>query len=178
MDSGNRPSSGAVGGVARNTVQRSYTDRRQRADSNLHNRNTHRRAPYRYGSTRDSGQGSGLGAPLPSRYVVLERIKKEKTKQDVYDYVDTKNKELKTNIPVRSVKLMTKSEASYKTFLIEFSLEDYDTVRREEFWPERVRVRNFKGDGRKWRDTETEPVPSEGERASTPSAVNEEALNN
>ena len=48
---GNRPSSSTAGGVGGNTVQRSHTDRRQSADSNLQNRNTHRRSPYRYGST-------------------------------------------------------------------------------------------------------------------------------
>ena len=89
-------------------------------------------------------------------------------------YMDRKNKELKTNIPVRSIKLMTKPEASYKKYLVEFSLEHFEIVRREEFWPERVRVRIFKGNGRTWRDTETIPVPPEGERESTLSEINEE----
>ena len=128
-----RPSNSATGDTARNTAQRRHTDSRQRADSNLHNRNAHRRSPFRYGTTRDAGQGRGLGAPLPSRFVVLERVMKDRAKQDIHDYMDLKNKELKTNIPVRSIKLMTKPESSYKKFLDEFSLEHYDIVRREEF---------------------------------------------
>ena len=169
-----RPSSSTAGGIARDTTQRSHTDRRQGAYTNLHNRNAHRRSPYRYGSTRDEGQGRGLGAPLPSRYVVLERVMNDRTKQDIQDYMDRKNEVLKTNIPVRSIKLMTKPEAYYKKYLVEFSLEHFDIVRKEEFWPERVRVRIFKGNGHTWRDTETETVPLEGERESTPREVNEE----
>ena len=72
---------------------------------------------------------------------------------------------------------MTRPESSYKTFLVEFSLEHYDIVRRKEFWPERVRVRNFKGNGHSWRDTEAVLVPSEDERESTLSEENEEVNN-
>ena len=87
-----RPSSSASGGAARGSVQRNNTDRRQRADSNLHNRNVHNRSPYRYRTTIADGQVRGLGAPLPSRYVVLERVMNDRTKQDIHDYMERKSK--------------------------------------------------------------------------------------
>ena len=103
-------------------------------------------APSRYGSTKYNNH---FGAPLPSRYVVLERIKPEKTKKDLHDYIKWKN----NNIPIRSIKLMSKPDSFYKQMLVEFSLEHFNIVRSEEFWPETVRVRIFKGNGRLWNDT-------------------------
>ena len=82
--------------------------------------------------------------------MVLERIKKQRTKQDLHDYIKWKN----NNIPIRSIKLMSKPDSFYKRMLVEFSLEHFNIVRNEEFWPETVRVRMFKRNGRFWKDTE------------------------
>ena len=64
------------------------------------------------------------------------------------EYVKSKN------IDVRSIKLMSKVESMFKSYLIEISLENYDTVINASFWPERVGVRRFKGRGNDWRDRE------------------------
>ena len=57
------------------------------------------------------------------------------------------------NITIRSIKLMSKPDSFYKRMLVEFTLEHFNIVRSEEFWPETVRVRIFKGNGRLWNDT-------------------------
>ena len=49
---------------------------------------------------------------------------------------------------------MSKPDSFYKQMLVEFSLEHFNIVRNEEFWPDTVRVRMFKGNGRFWKDTE------------------------
>ena len=60
---------------------------------------------------------------------------------------------------------MSRPDSYYKRYLVEVSLEHYDIVRREQFWPERVRVRNFKGNGRLWDCTDIEVVPEEDTEA-------------
>ena len=60
---------------------------------------------------------------------------------------------------------MSRPDSLYKRYLVEVSLEHYDIVRREQFWPERVRVRNFKGNGSLWECTDIEAVPEEGTEA-------------
>ena len=117
-----------------------------------------RRAPSRYGSTWSSVR---FGAPLPSRYVVIERLLPHITKQCMHDYIKWKNH----NVSIRSTKLMSRPDSLYKRYLVEVSLEHYDIVRREQFWPERVRVRNFKGNGSLWECTDIEAVPEEGTEA-------------
>ena len=87
---------------------------------------------------------------------------------------------------------MSKPDSFYKQMLVEFSLEHFNIVRNEEFWPETVRVRIFKGNGRLWNDTailqgqqsEEEDVPThiaadngisdEGTGPSTTAVCNEE----
>ena len=43
------------------------------------------RPPSRYGSTKYS---TDFGVPLPSRHIVIERVKQERTKQDIHDYIN------------------------------------------------------------------------------------------
>ena len=114
------------------------------------------RAPARYGSTkvRDS-----FAVPLPSRFVVIERVKPEITKEAVRAYIRFKN----DNVPVRSIKLMSQPDQIYKRYLIEVSIEHYNIVRREEFWAEGVKVRNFKGMGKYWICTEPTTTDEENE---------------
>ena len=57
---------------------------------------------------------------------------------------------------------MSRPDSYYKRYLVEVSLEHYNIVRREQFWPERVRVRNFKGNGSQWECTDNEVVSEEG----------------
>ena len=49
----------------------------------------------------------------------------------------------------------------YKRFVIEVSFKHYNLVRNEDFWPDMVRVRNFKGNGNLWECTEISENQSE-----------------
>ena len=55
------------------------------------NRSNSRRSYY--GNSAGSGGNVSMGAPLPSRYVVIERVKKEITKEDVKRHTDSKRAE-------------------------------------------------------------------------------------
>ena len=95
-----------------------------------------------------NGIGTSMGAPLPSRYVVIERVQDRITKEDVKEYMGKKNMEL------RSIKLMSREDSMFKRYLLEISVKNVDIVVSEEFWPFGVRVRNFLGKGNAWRDRE------------------------
>ena len=117
-------------------------------DRGYNSNGSYNRKPSRYGTTKVR---DAFGVPLPSRYVVVERIAPEKTNQDIYDYIKKKNH----NIPLRTIKCMSKPGSYFKRFLIEVSYEHFNLVRNEDFWPELVRVRVFKGNGKLWECTET-----------------------
>ena len=93
-----------------------------------------------------------MGGPKPSRYVVIERVKKEISKEQVKTYMSDNKTEL------RSIKLMSREESLYKRYLLEISVDDMDRVLSESFWPQGVRVRIFRGRGNDWRDRE---IPEE-----------------
>ena len=76
------------------------------------------------------------GAPLSSRFIVIERIKRSIQKYDLCGHIKYKN----SNIGIRTLKLMSKSDSLYKRFLLEVSLEHFDCVTQEIFWPPGVRV--------------------------------------
>ena len=50
---------------------------------------------------------------------------------------------------------MSKPGSYFKRFLIAVSYEHFNLVRNEDFWPDLVRVRIFKGNGKLWECTET-----------------------
>ena len=90
--------------------------------------------------------------------MVIERIVKGITKEDIHDYIKWKN----NNIPIRSIKNMAKADSFYGRFLVEVSLEHFGMINKEEFWQEGVRVRVFKGNGRLWKEPETTPSGDNG----------------
>ena len=53
---------------------------------------------------------------------------------------------------LRTVKLMSKEDSLYKRFLLEISVNDLTSVVSENFWPQGVRVRTFRGKGNDWID--------------------------
>ena len=105
-----------------------------------------------YGSRTENKSGISMGGPKPSRYVVIERVKKEISKEQVKTYMSDNKTEL------RSIKLMSREESLYKRYLLEISVDDMDRVLSESFWPQGVRVRIFRGRGNDWRDRE---IPEE-----------------
>ena len=105
-----------------------------------------------------------MGAPLPSRFIVVERVRRHISKEDICGHISFKNKHIK----VRSVKLMSKNDSQYKRYLLEVPVNQLDVIINENFWTEGVRVRIFKGNGKLWNDREDdiesveESVSSEG----------------
>ena len=137
-----------------NRTQDSATDRQNEVKHpRKYNGN---RPPSRYGTTVATDGCKKFGMPLPSRYVVIERIVKGITKQDIYDYVKWKN----NNIPIRSIKVMAKADSYYERYLVEVSLEHFGIINKEDFWQEGVRVRVFRGNGRLWKEVSPENTPS------------------
>ena len=109
-----------------------------------------------YGSLTGNVNGMTMGAPLPSRFIVIERINKAITKEQVKAHTVSKN------VNLRSIKLMSKENSMNKMYLLEVSVEQYNTVRNVEFWPQGVKFRPFKGNGHEWRDRDV-PVQLESE---------------
>ena len=118
-------------------------------DNNWRVAGSRKRPPARYGTINATSGSYNFGMPLPSRYVVIERVKKGKTIEDINDYIKSKN----NNIPIRSIKFMSNSKAYSESFLIEVSLEHINIFKKEDFWPEGVRFRDFRGNGRLWKDS-------------------------
>ena len=47
---------------------------------------------------------------------------------------------------------MSKEDSLYKRFLLEISVNDLTSVVSENFWPQGLRIRNFRGKGNDWID--------------------------
>ena len=106
-----------------------------------------------YGASKTGTTNSkDMGAPLPSRFIVIERVRRHISKDDISGHISFKNK----HIEVRSVKLMSKNDSQYKRYLLEVPVNQLDTVINENFWTEGVRVRIFKGNGKLWNDRDDE----------------------
>ena len=118
----------------------------QKGGNNYGNKQQQKRSIY--GSSAGNGSGVNMGAPLPSRFVVIERIKRNVMKSDVKRHSDWKN------VNLRSIKLMSKEDSMFKRYLLEVSVEHVHNVISGEFWPEGVRVRPFRGKGTDWVDRE------------------------
>ena len=135
--------------VSRGRGQQSRSHQNNGYNNRHHHRgNGNSRRSY-YGTAKENGSGSSMGAPLPSRYVVIERVNIGITKADVKKHMEEKRK-----IKLKSVKLMSGEESMFKRYLLEISVEHLDTVVHEKFWPTGVRVRIFRGRGNDWRDRE------------------------
>ena len=131
-----------------------------------HQNNGHQQQQRGNGNYRRSyygnRNGTDMGAPLPSRFVVIERLRKEITKERVKSYMAESRTEL------RSVKLMSREESLCNRYLLEISVENLESVLCAKFWPRGVRVRPFKGKGSDWRDRE------ESERSDIHEEIQEE----
>ena len=152
-----RPSTGA-GTVGRPSTG-AGTDRRPSINAGTNRRVGGYRPPARYGTTNATGTNYNFGMPLPSRYVVIERVTKGTKREEINDYIKWKN----SDVPIRAIKFMSKSDSYYERLLIEVSLEHISIVKKEDFWPEGVRVRDFRGNGRLWKDTHSEENITEEE---------------
>ena len=150
-----RPSTGA--GTVGRSITGAGTTRRASINAGTNRRVGGYRPPARYGTTNATGTNYNFGMPLPSRYVVIERVTKGTKREEINDYIKWKN----SDVPIRAIKFMSKSDSYYERLLIEVSLEHISIVKKEEFWPEGVRVRDFRGNGRLWKDTHSEENVSE-----------------
>ena len=128
--------------VSRGRRQQNNTQQQQQQRGNGNYRRSY------YGTATGNRNGSDMGAPLPSRFVVLERLNKEITKERVKSYMADSRTEL------RSVKLMSRDESVCKRYLLEISVENLESVLCSKFWPRGVRVRTFLGKGKDWIDRE------------------------
>ena len=128
--------------VSRGRGQHSRGHQNNRQQQQQRGNGNYRRSYY------GNRNGTDMGAPLPSRFVVIERLRKEITKERVKSYMAESRTEL------RSVKLMSREESLCNRYLLEISVENLESVLCEKFWPRGVRVRPFKGKGSDWRDRE------------------------
>ena len=77
------------------------------------------------------------GAPQPSRDLFVYRVERGTTVRDIDEYLK------ENDIKCRSVKKVSKDEAKFASFKVEFSVEQFKTVLEPEMWPEGVHVRKF-----------------------------------
>ena len=84
--------------------------------------------------------GKQLGAELPSRHFVLERILKTATKDDLLSYLKQSN----PLVNIRSLELLTKSvESRYNMFKLEVCIEDITRVMEPTYIPAGVGIRPY-----------------------------------
>ena len=93
-----------------------------------------------------------MGAPIPSRFVVIERVRKDITKAIIKEHIEPKN----NNIEVRDLKTMSLGRTTYTSFLLEVSCLHLAKVMHESFWEVGMRVRMFRGNIQKTEDREGE----------------------
>lgn len=94
--------------------------------------------------------GSGrprLGAPPPSRFLVIARVMKDRTTDDVNNYI----KDIDSSIEIRSLFKISHDEAPFHKFKLEVSVADYNKVSNRTFWDSGIYCYPFRG--RFYRDT-------------------------
>ena len=110
-----------------------------------------------YGRSNSSQRGSGhvnhgtastgtkptsrLGAPPPSRYLVIAKILQGKTVDDVSSYI----KEMDSSIDIRSLMPISHEGAPFQKFKLELSGSDFYKVNNRNFWESGVYCYPFRG---------------------------------
>jgi hypothetical protein len=89
--------------------------------------------------TNASTERKRFGAPLPSRYIVIERVLSDITENEIKQHL------IDMKIDVRRVSLLSHPDSTYKKFVIEIAKSDIDKVYNENLWPKGVYVRKFVG---------------------------------
>ena len=115
-----------------------------------------------------------MGAPLPSRFIVIERVRVDRAKKVIREHIEHENE----NIIIRSLKQMSDPRSTYKCYLLEVQVDQLDTVLNESFWPHGIRVRLFRGNGKSWEDrdedqNETESTEMENDSVNSSSEAEE-----
>ena len=92
------------------------------------------------GTARPGAVGTKvMGAPPPSRHFVIERVLGGITSEDLKAHISFKNSE----IEIRSLECMSHSEARYKKFKLEISVEDCQAIYNPDFWQWGMRIRPY-----------------------------------
>ena len=92
------------------------------------------------GTARPGAVGTKvMGAPPPSRHFVIERVLGDITTEDLKAHISFKN----SDIEIRSLECMSHSEARYKKFKLEISVEDCQAIYNPDFWQWGMRIRPF-----------------------------------
>ena len=95
------------------------------------------------------GTGCGsdrvLGAPPPSRDLVIERVSKVTKETDLKDHIKSKG------VCLRSMSLMSHIDAKHQTFKLEICKDDLMKVYYPHVWPCGISIRRYfplKGEGK------------------------------
>ena len=89
-----------------------------------------------------------LGAPPRSRYLVITRVLKEKTEEDIKCYIN----EMDSNIEIRSLESISHEDAPFQKFKLEVSVSDFYKVKERDFW-ESAGISCYPFRGQWFRDT-------------------------
>ena len=80
---------------------------------------------------------SSIGAPPPSRDLVIERVAQYTSEHDIKEYIE------ENVVKVRSLALMSHVDAKYLKFKLEISKNDLGKVYASEFWPCGISMRKY-----------------------------------
>ena len=84
---------------------------------------------------------SRLGAPPPSRYLVIAKILQGKTADDVSSYI----KDMDSSVDIRSLMPISHEGAPFQKFKLEVSISDFYKVNNRNFWEAGVYCYPFRG---------------------------------
>ena len=93
------------------------------------------------GASNAPRTSSRLGAPPPSRYLVIAKILRGKTTDDVTSYI----KDMDSSIEIRSLTAISHEEAPFQKFKLEVSVSDFHKVSNRSFWEAGVYCYPFRG---------------------------------
>ena len=141
-----------------NTITRNSLSGRRNSSSDSNN-NGRNHSSHRGSSGAGHGLASSaakpslrLGAPPPSRYLVIAKILKGKTTDDVSSYI----KEVDSSIDIRSLIPISHEEAPFQKFKLEVSVSDFFKVNNRNFWHSGVYCYPFRGQWHRESGTDNE----------------------
>ena len=82
-----------------------------------------------------------LGALPRSRFLVIGRVLKDKTVDDIKSYIN----EMDSNVEIRSLEPISHADAPFQKFKLEVSVSDFFKVKDRDFWESGISCYPFRG---------------------------------
>ena len=92
-------------------------------------------------STQGVKPTTRLGAPPRSRYLVIGRVLKDKTVDDIKSYIN----DIDSNVEIRGLEPISHADAPFQKFKLEVSVSDFFKVKDRDFWESGISCYPFRG---------------------------------